>query len=73
MNAPHDEQSRPLNCAAMRTLHELQLKLRRQINDLMTIECEDIEAADALVFAIESAQAALKRAREARLRILRRS
>ena len=68
-NGP-DEQPRALNCAAIRTLHELQRKLRRQINDLMAIECEDAEAADALVFAIESAERALDKARETRRRIL---
>lgn len=71
MNADHDEQPRSLNCAALRTLHALQMKLRMQINDLMAIECEDMEAADALVFAIESAQGALEKARDARRRILR--
>lgn len=71
MTANPDEQPRPLNCAAIRTLHELQMKLRRQINDLMAIECEDAEAADALVFAIESAERALDKARDARRRILR--
>ena len=71
MNADHDEQPRTLNCAALRTLHALQMKLRTQINDLMAIECEDTEAADALVFAIESAERALDKAREARRRILR--
>jgi hypothetical protein len=60
-----------LNCAALRTLHALQMKLRTQINDLMAIECEDAEAADALVFAIESAERALDKARDARRRILR--
>ena len=71
MNANPDEQPRALNCAALRTLHTLQLKLRRQINDLMAIECEDAEAAEALVFAIESAERALEKARDARRRILR--
>ena len=35
MNAHPDEQPRTLNCAALRTLHALQMKLRKQINDLM--------------------------------------
>ncbi len=71
MTGAPDEQPRALNCAALRTLHALQMKLRTQINDLMAIECEDAEAADALVFAIESAERALDKAREARRRILR--
>ena len=65
MNGNPDEQPRALNCAALRTLHTLQLKLRRQINDLMAVECEDAAAADALVFAIESAERALEKARSA--------
>ena len=71
MNANQDEQPRDLNCATLRTLHALQMKLRKQINDLMAIECEDAEAADALVFAIESAERALDKARDARRRVLR--
>jgi len=71
MNANHDEQPRALNCTALRTLHALQMKLRAQINDLMAIECEDIEAAEAIVFAIEAAEQALEKARDARRRILR--
>lgn len=71
MTADHDEQPGALNCAAIRTLHELQMKLRRQINDLMAIECEYTEAADALVFAIESAERALFKARDVRRKILR--
>lgn len=71
MNANKDERPRTLNCAALRTLHALQQKLRTQINDLMAIECEDPEAAEALVFAIESAERALDKARDARRRLLR--
>lgn len=66
MTANHDEQPRALNCAAIRTLHELQMKLRRQINDLMAIECEDALAADAITVAVESAKKALEHARTAR-------
>jgi len=62
---------RELNCAALRTLHALQLKLRRQINDLMAIDCEDPEAAEALDFAIQSAKHALETARLTRSRLLR--
>jgi len=71
MNANDDEQPRTLNCSALRTLHGLERALRRQIDDLMALECEDMEAADALVFAIESAERALEKARDARRRILR--
>lgn len=43
MTAYPDEPPRAMNCAAIRALHELQMKQRRQINDLMAIECEDAE------------------------------
>jgi hypothetical protein len=69
MNANHDEQPRALNCAALRTLHALQGTLRRQINDLMAIECEDMEAAEAIVFAIEAAEQALEKTRVTRREI----
>lgn len=70
MNAHHDE-SRTLNSAALRTLHELQRTLLRQIDDLMAIGCEDLEATDAVVFAIESAQRALANAIDVRRNVLR--
>ena len=66
MTANHDDQPRPLNCAALRTLHDLQLKLRRHINDLMAIDCEDQLAADAITVAVEAAKKALENARTAR-------
>jgi hypothetical protein len=59
-------ESRTINCEALRTLHDLQLKLRRHINDLMAIECEDALAADAITVAVESAKKALEHARTAR-------
>ena len=71
MDANHHEQPRTLNCAALRTLHVFQLTLRRQINDLMAIECEDPEAADPIKFAVASAKQALERARVARRKILK--
>jgi hypothetical protein len=71
MNADHDHEPRQINCSALRTLHALERTLRRHIDDLMALECEDMEAADALVFAIESTERALEQARDARRRILR--
>lgn len=59
-------ETRTINTSALRTLLDLQRLLRRHINDLHAIECEDMEAADALVFAIESAERALDKARAAR-------
>lgn len=61
MNADRDEQPRTLNCAALRTLHALERTLRRHIDELMQIGCEDAEAAEAIVFAIEAAEKALEK------------
>jgi len=71
MHADRDHETRKINCTALRTLHALERTLRRQIDDLMAIECEDLEAAEALVFAIEAAERGLEKARDARRRILR--
>lgn len=71
MHADHDEPPRTLNTAALRTVRVLEKQLRTQIDDLRAIACEDLEATDALVFAIESVERALDRARETQRRILR--
>jgi len=71
MNADHDEQPRALNCSALRTLHALERMLRNHIADLHNIDCEDVEAAEAIVFAIEAVEQALDKARDAQRRILR--
>ena len=71
MDANHDEQPRTLNCSALRTLHVFQQILRSQINELMSVECEDPEAADTITFAVESAKQALEGARDTRKRILK--
>jgi uncharacterized protein YdeI (YjbR/CyaY-like superfamily) len=71
MHADRDHEPRKINCTALRTLHALERTLRRHIDELMALECEDMEAADALVFATESAERALEKARDARRRILR--
>jgi uncharacterized protein YdeI (YjbR/CyaY-like superfamily) len=71
MHADRDHEPRKINCTALRTLHALERTLRRQIDDLMAIECEDLEATETIVFAIESAERALEKARDARRRVLR--
>ena len=60
MTDPRDEQPRTINCPALRTLHAMERTLRNHIHDLMQVECEDTEAAEAIVFAIESAERALQ-------------
>lgn len=69
MNANPDEQPRTLNCAASRTLHALERTLRRHIEELMKVGCEDADAAEAIVFAIEAAEQALEKARVTRRKI----
>lgn len=56
------ETARTYNCAALRTLHALERTLRNHIADLHNIDCEDVEAAEAIVFAIEAAEKALANA-----------
>ena len=65
MTSEHDE-TRSINAAALRTLHALDRTLRRHIDELMKVDCEDIEAAEAVVFAIEEAEKALANALAAR-------
>ena len=68
----HDvRRPRTINCAALRTLHALELTLQRQADELMRVDCEDAEAAEAIVFAIESVERALDYARVAKRRITR--
>jgi len=46
----------------MRTIHSLERVLRQHISDLMNVDCEDAEAAEAVVFAIEAAEKAIRNA-----------
>ena len=62
---------RRINCAALRTLHDLERTMQRHIAELHAVDCEDLEAADALVFAIEAAEKALDHARVARRGVTR--
>ena len=49
MTANRDDQTRRINCPALRTLHALERTLRRHIDDLMRVDCEDAEAKDSPV------------------------
>ena len=69
MTEPRDEKPRTINCPALRTLHALERTLRNHIHDLMQVECEDADAAEAIVFAIESAEKALANTGVVRRRI----
>ncbi len=53
------EQRRTIRGSALRTLHALEKSLRDHLAELQNIDCEDIEAAEAIVFAIEAAEKAL--------------
>lgn len=69
MNANRDDETRRINCPALRTLHALERTLRRHIDELMQVGCEDAEAAEAIVFAIEAAEQALEKTRVTRRKI----
>ena len=69
MNANPDEQPRTVKCAALRTLHALERTLRRHIDELMKVGCEDADAAEAVAFAIKAAEQALEKARVTRRKI----
>jgi hypothetical protein len=69
MNDNRDNETRQINCPALRTLHTLERTLRRHIDELMQIGCEDAEAAEAIVFAIEAAEKALEKTRVTRREI----
>ena len=69
MTEPRDERPRTINCPALRTLHALERTLRNHIHDLMQVECEDPDAAEAIVFAIESAERALQQTGVVRRRL----
>ena len=60
---------RRINCSALRTLHSLERTLRRHINDLMNVDCEDDEAAEAVIFAIQAAEKAINNVSVTRGRI----
>ena len=63
--------TRRINCVALRTLHDLERTLSRHIDALMQVGCEDADAAEAIVFAIESAEKAMDNASAVRRRVLR--
>lgn len=56
---------RPLNSTLIRTLHNLERLLRDHDRRLAELDCEDPEAAEAILFAIEATASALRRTREA--------
>ena len=62
--------TRRINTAALRTLHDLKRTLHRHIDEPMKVSCEDAEAAEALVFAIEANEKALDKVAETRRRVL---
>ena len=57
---PDDAPTRRYNCRALRTLHALERTLERHIRELEALRIEDLEAAEAVVFAIEAAEKALE-------------
>jgi hypothetical protein len=64
------DETRRISGGALRTLHALELTLRRHINELMALGCEDADAAEAIVLAIEAAEKALDTTRVTRRRVM---
>ena len=62
----NDETPRSYSGPYLRTLHALERTLRRHLDELHKIDCEDVEAAEAIVFAIEAAQNSLDHTQAAR-------
>ncbi len=58
--------SRPLNSTLIRTLHNLERLLVDHDRRLADLDCEDPEAAEVILFAIEATASALRRTREAK-------
>jgi len=58
--------SRPLNSTLIRTLHALERALFDHDRRLAELECEDPEAAEAILFAIEATASALRKTRQAK-------
>lgn len=69
MTTERDE-TRRISGGALRTLHALELTLRRHIAELMALGCEDAEAAEAIVFAIETAEKVLDTTRVTRRKVM---
>ena len=70
-NAPEHEPPRRLNTSALRTLQSLERTLKRHLDELMQVDCEDAEAAEAVVFAIKATEISLKNVEETRGRFHR--
>ncbi len=71
MTTERDE-TRRINCAALRTLHALEHTLEWHLTKLMEIDCEDAEAAETIVFALEAAERTLEQTRAAKRRLFAR-
>ena len=63
-------ETRRFSGAALRTLGALERTLKRHADELMAVDCEDAEAAEAIVFAIEAVQKALENATAVRRRMM---
>ena len=68
MTAERDNTKR-INTKALRSLHALERLLNRHAHDLMAIDCEDADAAEAILFAVQQVERARDNARAVRRRI----
>ena len=65
----HNDHTRRINCRTLRTLHALERTLKRHAHELMALDCEDAEAAEAILFAVEKVDEALEHTRAARRQV----
>ena len=63
-------ETRRFNGAALRTLGALERTLKRHADELMAVNCEDAEAAEAIVFAIQAVEKALGNTAAVRRRMM---
>ena len=61
-----NEQRPTISGSALRTLGALERTLRHHLAALENLECEDLEAAEAIVFAMEAAEKAFTNTRAVR-------
>ena len=59
-------QDAALNGTAIRTLNALEKQLQKHIGHLMAIDCEDAEAAEAILVAVRAGETAIENTRAVR-------
>ena len=63
------ENTRRINASALQGLSALERTLKRHAHDLTALDCEEIEVAAAIVYALELIEKALEKTRDTKQRI----